>query len=183
MKNILILGPGFTADKRLDIENLQFGRKTVSSEGADEFIDTIDDNPQCNPTFLQDLNETPWMPNKHIHCHKYDEVHAYEVLEHLGRQGNAYEFFATFAQIWWALKKGGLLFASCPSWKSIWAWGDPSHTRIINAGTLTFLMRDEYKKQLGKTAMSDYRNLLVGDWELVRHHDDGESYRFVLRAK
>lgn len=160
-----------------------------------ELVNTIDSNKEAKPTWVHNLDRIPWPCNcmqssqpgeywgNSPDVHKYDEVHAYEILEHLGTQGDASSFFAHFAEIWMALKPGGLLFASVPSWKSQWAWADPSHRRVITAGTLVFLMRAEYDKQLGKTAMSDFRHLLVGDWELVNHHDDGESYRFVLRAK
>jgi hypothetical protein len=172
--------------------------RTFSSDG--DQIDTIDLNLYTKPTWIFDLNASPWPCNveqdfdfrvagwRREPHHDYDEVHAYEILEHLGQQGDYKAFFECFAEIWCALKPGGLLFASVPSYKSIWAWGDPSHTRIINAGSIIFLMREQYAKQIDcepdkRTAMSDFRKYLVGDWSLVAHNDDGESYRFVLRAK
>lgn len=182
MLNVLVLGGGFTASKRLN-DRLHFSAAESMPKYDKQIVTTIDQNKECNPTWVWNLNNSPWPVNKPIHPRTFDEVHAYEVLEHLGTQGDAWSLFQTFANIWWALKPGGLLFASVPSYKSIWAFGDPTHTRIINAGTLTFLRRDEYEKQLGKTSMSDYRHLLVGDWEMVSQYDDGESFRFVMRAK
>lgn len=186
MKKVLILGGGMTPNKRMRQDSLSFYPHQVHNklESAMTEITTIDNNPECFPTYLHDLNWTPWEINIPIPTHEYDEVHAYEVLEHLGHQGNVAEFFDTFREIWYALKLDtGLLFASVPSYKSLWAWGDPSHTRIINAGTLMFLCRNQYDRQLGRTSMSDYRHLLVGDWEIVNAKDDGERFRFVMRAK
>lgn len=180
MKNILVIGGGFTSGKRLDPHTLQFAAP-VELPGRDN-VTTIDSNKECRPSFVWDLNVTPWPINKPIHSHAYDEVHAYEVLEHLGKQGDADSLFAHFGECWLALKPGGLLLASVPSFKSMWAWGDPSHTRVITSGTITFLMRKQYEMQIGRTSMSDFCSKLIGNWELVAHQDDGESYRFVLRA-
>src|SRR5207253_648488 len=87
----------------------------------------------------------------------FDEIHAYEVLEHLGGQGNWRFFFAEFTEYHRILAPHGSLYAAVPAWNSFWAWGDPSHKRIINEGTLSFLSQEEYAKQVGKTAMSDFR--------------------------
>jgi hypothetical protein len=180
MKKILILGGGTTTTKRLDFMSLTFYTEK-NYEPAD--ITTVDVNSACSPTFVHDLNKWPWPVNEPYEKHEFDEVHAYEILEHLGKQGDIASFFETFREIWRALKPDGLLFASCPSFKSLWAWGDPGHTRIINAGSLVFLCKSEYAKQLGKTSMTDYRHLLMGDWKIVNQKDDGESFRFVMKAK
>jgi hypothetical protein len=46
----------------------------------------------------------------------------------------------------------------------MWAWGDPSHRRVINEGSFTFLDQTQYAKQVGKTAMTDFRSLWKGDF-------------------
>lgn len=112
----------------------------------------------------------------------FDEVHAYEVLEHIGRQGDHWKFFAQFEEFHRIMKPDALLFATCPSWSSLWAWGDPSHTRIINSGTLAFLSQAQYREQVGRTAMTDFRYCYKADFEPVFVVDDGETFRFVLRA-
>lgn len=187
MKRILILGGGFTTGKRLNMDSLAFN--TVGGNPDADHIVTIDENEKCAPDFVHDLNVTPWpifgqeyLRDPNGEWRRFDEIHAYEVFEHLGTQGDAESFFSTFNQCWMALKTGGLLFVSVPSYRSIWAFGDPTHRRIINAGSLTFLCKKNYEQQLGKTSMSDYRHLLIGDWMILRQQDDGESFRFVLRA-
>ena len=138
----------------------------------------MDLDPDCGADILHALEDYPWP----FADSSFDEVHAYCVLEHLGRQGDYRSFFAIFAEIYRVLKTGGLLLAICPSWKSMWAWGDPSHTRIINSGTIVFLNQHEYQLQIGKTPMTDFRWLWKGDFEAFHINDDGDRFIFGLRA-
>lgn len=112
----------------------------------------------------------------------FDEIHAYEVLEHIGAQGDYKTFFAQFTELYRVLKPGGLFYATCPSWCSPWAWGDPSHTRVITAGTLAFLSQAEYTRQVGITPMSDFRNVYLADFQTVFVHEDSDTLMFVLKA-
>lgn len=148
--------------------------------GSNEWTDltTIDHDPNCGADVLHDLEDYPWP----FEDNSFDECHAYEVLEHLGRQGDYKAFFATFAEIYRVLKPGGMLFAMVPSWQSQWAWADPSHTRIIAPHSLVFLDQTQYAGQVGKTAMTDFRWLWKGDFEPVHIEDDGEGFTFLLKA-
>lgn len=120
----------------------------------------------------------------------FDEVHAYEVLEHVGAQGDARKFFEQFTEFWRVLRPGGILYGSVPDHRSLWAWSDPSHKRIITQGTLTFLVQPAYTEQVGKTAMSDFRSLYKADFDLVHSQTTGAEsgdvssaqYFFGLRA-
>jgi SAM-dependent methyltransferase len=162
----LLIGCGNSRRKKLGLESL----------GWTELV-TMDQDPDCGADIVHDL-EQPWP----LDADRFGEVHAYCVLEHLGRQGDFRSFFATFGEAWRVLKPGGHLFGICPSWQSRWAWGDPSHTRIISECSLVFLDRTEYAKQVGKTSMTDFRWLWRGDFELVVAEDDGEHFSFCLRA-
>lgn len=113
----------------------------------------------------------------------FDEIHAYEVLEHLGTQGDFKFFFAQFEDLWRVLKPSGVFIGSVPMWSSQWAWGDPSHKRVITPGTLAFLSQDEYRKQCGVTRMTDFRYCYKGDFETLTIQTQGESMMFVLQAK
>ena len=57
---------------------------------------TIDHDPNCGADIIHNLDETPWP----VDDNAFDEVHAYEVLEHLGTQGDYRSFFAHFYEIW-----------------------------------------------------------------------------------
>lgn len=117
----------------------------------------------------------------------FDEVHAYEVLEHLGSQGSALAFFAHFTEIWRILKPGGHLYATVPSRFSGWLWGDPSHRRAILPESLTFLDQTQYTLQLDcapdrRTSISDFRHLYKADFKPVIIQDNRETFAFVLQA-
>ena len=142
---------------------------------------TLDINEACSPDIVCDLNQEQWFDHGGFES-SFEEVHAYEVLEHLGRQGDITSFFSTFYNIWRILVPDGYLFATCPSRHSPWAWGDPGHTRIISPESLIFLDQGQYNFQLGKTAMSDYRAEWKGDFQCVSSTDDRTFHRFVLKA-
>lgn len=137
----------------------------------------IDANTECDVTW--DLENFPYpFPDD-----TFDEIHAYEVLEHLGSQGDYEAFFALFTELWRISKPGGVLHATCPWWESRWAWGDPGHRRIISAESLVFLSQGEYEKQVGVTPMTDYRWIYKADWEIIVSQCDGEdTFLFALKA-
>ncbi len=127
-------------------------------------VTTLDIDPRCNPDVVWDLNDRP-LPFDDA---AFDEIHAYEVLEHIGRQGDWRGFFAEFTEYHRILKPGGMLVMTVPRYDSEWAWGDPGHTRVITAGTLYFLAQDNYT-EVGSSAMTDYRDHWHGNLVLV--HD------------
>lgn len=122
-----------------------------------------------------DLND----PNLPFEANAFDEIHAYDTLEHVGRQGDWRFFFRQFDSFWRVLKPSGRVMAICPRPDSPWAWGDPGHTRVIGRQCLTFLDRTHY----GVPPMTDYRPWFVGDFELEWAEDiNADQHGFVLRA-
>lgn len=154
-------------------------RDKMIGSGEWEKLVTLDLEESHHPDVVHDLNDYPWpFPDD-----EFDEIHAYEVLEHLGRQGDYRSFFATFSEAWRILKDGGLLCATCPAPGSPWVWGDPGHTRQISPHSLVFLDQTEYTKQIGVTPMSDYRSIYSADFERVWTDVRGDTFGFVLRAR
>lgn len=146
-------------------------------------VTTLDHNPDVDPDIQWDMRN-PLLNCTLIEENMFDELHAYEVLEHIGRQGDVRQFFIEFYDYWRALKPGGLFFITCPKWDSIWTWGDPDHSRVLSEATFTFLSQKQYEAQEGKTPMSDYRHLWKGDFELIGMDDFSDASRFyVLEAK
>lgn len=174
--DVILLGAGSRRERRLGI-----GADGTDGWGKKSVL-AIDIDRRCAPDLVFDLNNTPWP----IESDCADEIHAYEVLEHLGRQGDHRTFFAHFYECWRILKPGGHLFATCPSWDSMWAWGDPGHSRVINAGSLVFLDQSEYTAQIGNTPMADYRHEWRGDFQRLVTQTVGktgeETFMFVLQA-
>jgi SAM-dependent methyltransferase len=143
----------------------------------DELV-TIDHDPNCGADIVHDLEQFPWP----VESDSFDAVHAYDVIEHLGRQGDFRSFFDLFAEIYRVLKPGGHFFGIVPSMKSVWVWADPSHTRAIAPETLVFLSREEYHNQIGHTPMTDFRWYWHGDFETRLTHDNGGAFTFALKA-
>lgn len=147
-------------------------------EGPFQGLTTLDINPDHKPDIVHDLSVLPWP----VESDAYDEVHAYEVLEHLGALGDAVSFFAHFSEIWRVLKPGGLLFATVPALTSPWLFGDPSHRRVICSQSLVFLNQPQYDEQVGVTPMSDFRNLYTADFDLMAQQAQGNLFAFILQA-
>ena len=168
MKRELLIGCGSNWDKRLTVD----GTKEWSN------LSTLDNNKDHNPTHLMDLSVLPYRLADNI----FDEIHAYEVLEHTGAQGDYKFFFGQFSEFWRILKPGGHLLATVPSRHSVWAWGDPSHTRIVQPEQLIFLSQEAYRENVGKNAMSDFRYMYKADFEIIYASDNKETVEFIIKA-
>jgi SAM-dependent methyltransferase len=169
MKRELLLGCG--NNKKKQVHFAEIGE-------AWEGLTTLDMDASCGPDVVHDLNVValPFADNE------FDEIHAYEVLEHCGRQGDWRFFFDQFTEFHRILKPGGYLVASCPMWDSPWAWSDPGHTRVISKHSLAFLRQAEYASQVGNTAMTDYRSYYKADFETIAVQETEHNFAFVLRA-
>jgi hypothetical protein len=194
IKKQLLLGCGHA-------RRVQVYRKTEFRETAPEFEDlfTLDINADVQPDLVCNLDtcgdtlwNCKWMNTKGMECtdvmgylreNFFDEIHAYEVLEHLGRQGYHEDFFNTFSNLYRALVPNGLVLATCPSRFGGWLWGDPGHRRAVTPETLTYLDQEQYHIQAGKTAMSDYRYIWKSDFKIIESYDDRKNtHSFVLQA-
>ncbi len=152
--------------------------KKIACDGNPEWdnLITLDHNPLHNPDYLHDLNEP--LP---FDDDLFDELHAYEVLEHLGSIGDYKAFFSQFSDYWRVLRNGGLLCAAVPAIDSVWLFGDPSHTRVITKEQLTFLNQPAYD-QVGTTPMSDFRDIYKADFDTLHAENKCGTFMFILQA-
>ena len=164
----LLLGCGHNTEKR------------ISVEGRERFVNVtkLDNNSDHNPDVIWDLCNHP-LP---FEDNTFDEIHAYEVLEHLAYQGDYKFFFREFSEYWRILKPNGLFCATVPSKNSVWTIGDPSHKRIITKENLIFLNQKSYEDVV-KSKMSDFRYIYKADFGIVYLKDNNETFTFVLRSK
>jgi len=168
----LLLGCGSARDKRIKWNE-------VPQEWQN--LTTHDIDPDSGADVVHDLNVLPypWADNS------FDEIAAYEVLEHCGSQGDAKFFFAQFAEFYRILKPGGHMACTVPAWDSQVAWGMPDHRRVITEGSLAILDH-RYYYDLGKPTglgKADYRKQLgATNFQTVAHKMEGDSFGFVLRA-
>ena len=161
----LLIGCGASREKRIHRGNAEWSALT-----------TLDINSSHKPDVVHNLDELPYP----FADEQFDEIHAYDVLEHTGKQGDWRFFFSQWGEFHRILKPQGLFFGIVPHPKSVWAWGDPSHTRVIPVEQLAFLSQSFYD-QVGNTAASDFRSVWKGNLEL-RHTrvEDGRQV-FVLQ--
>lgn len=147
-------------------------------EGWTDLV-TLDINPDHKPDVVHDLTVLPYP----FADNTFDQVHFYDVLEHLGAQGDYKTFFDQFAEFWRILKPGGKIIGVSPDAASRWAWGDPGHTRIIGPECLVYLDQDQYARQVGVTPMTDYRFVYTADFEIIvsEVREDAKHY-YVLEA-
>jgi predicted SAM-dependent methyltransferase len=194
----LLLGCGFARKKLLGLPG-----RPLEWAG----LVTCDVNAKCSPDILCDLDppdsryaaDFDWEIEKvsesavaltvaedeqiFFRENMFEEVHAYEVLEHLGQQGFTKSFFCTFYNIHRILKPGGHLFATVPSRFSAWLWGDPSHRRVICAESLAFLSQDVIAKNRAMgAAMSDFSTLWDRDFKVLSAQDNHTNFIFCLQA-
>lgn len=164
----LLLGCGSSRIKKLALP----GREEWSG------LVTLDFAALHKPDVVHDIAKLP-LP---FDDDTFEEIHAYEVLEHVGQQGDWRFFFDQWSDFWRILKPGGHFIGTSPHWQSAWAWGDPGHTRIVSAENFVFLSQPSYA-QVGKTPMTDYRFCYQADFDLIHSRlNEAQQFEFVLRA-
>lgn len=163
----LLLGAGSSRVKKLHLGRDQWSR-----------LITLDVNNDHKPDVVHDIASLP-LP---FDDDTFDEIHAYEVMEHVGRQGDWRFFFDQWSDLWRILKPGGLFFGTSPASASRWAWGDPGHTRVLSPECITFLHQPAYDAQVGVSPMTDYRFAYRADFDIIHSQDEGTAFVYILQA-
>lgn len=138
-------------------------------------LTTLDINPDHHPNVIWDLENIP-LP---FEDNSFDEIHAYEVLEHTGNQGDYKFFFNQFSDFWRILRPSGLFIGTCPAWNGHWAWADPGHKRIIQEETLFFLDQNNYTNT---STMTDYRSIYRADFKVWQTFYQDDIFTFILKT-
>ena len=165
----LLLGCGSRRDRKFNVN----GRTEWTN------LTTLDINPDHNPDIVCDLEEIilPFEDDS------FDEIHAYDVLEHTGKQGDWRFFFAQWSEFYRILKPEGVLCATTPDSESRWAWGDPGHTRNISQESLIYLNQPVYTAEVGKTAITDYRFIYKSDFDIIHSViEPDKTFHFAVQA-
>lgn len=154
----LIFGAGLHPLRRLSL-----------SAGVSHFVNpyTVDNSPDTNPHLLHDLNIHP-IP---LPSSTFTEIHAYDVLEHLGTQGDHHFFFSEFREYHRLLVPYGLMYITVPLPHSPWAFGDPSHRRVLPLHAFFFLTEQFYRtNNADQTQASPFESLVAPNWWHIVHH-------------
>jgi len=112
----------------------------------------LDMNPACGADIVWDMAERP-LPFGDA---EFDEIHAYDCLEHWGAQGDWRSWFDEMAEYHRLLKPGGRMIITVPVGADYFA--DPGHTRFFNPNHFWFLNQAWYDECFAKKmAVTDYR--------------------------
>lgn len=139
---------------------------------------TLDHVPGPKIDVVHDLDVHP-LP---FEDEEFQEIHAYEVLEHLGTQGDWRFFFSEWSEYYRIMKPGGFFCGSVPCHGNPWVWGDPSHRRALPVETFWFLDQAGYEREVGNGPMSDFRHVWKGDFELLKSEVKTGRLFFVLQC-
>lgn len=164
----LVLGAGRYKKRRIIIGDENY-KNAVS----------LDINGDLHPDVIWDLNVRPLPFNDN----EFDEIHAYDVLEHIGKQGDWKGFFEEWNEYYRIIKPDGLFFITAPMYNSIWAWSDPGHTRVISKELFIFLDQSNYENE--ESQMTDYRKYYKGNFKFEKNvtpHNEKNIGAYILRA-
>ena len=137
MIDVLLLGGGNSRLRRLHLFD-------DAEDFSTDNLTTLDMNPNCNPDVLMDLEEITTGGRLPFKDESFDQIHAYDVLEHVGKQGDWKGFFAEFEEYHRVLRVGGLMYILVPIGRD--AFADPGHTRFFSRNHFEFLSQS-FNKQ------------------------------------
>jgi len=155
--------------------------KKLRPEGRENWVQplvTMDMNPDCGADYVWDLEKRPLpFPDD-----TFDEMAAYDVLEHIGKQGDWKGFFDEFAEYWRILKPGGMFGIIVPIERDMLA--DPGHTRFFHSNHFGFLRQNFYAENLAEgRAVTDYRWFWKRNFELAHYEQIGDHHMAVMLVK
>lgn len=165
MSRVLLLGSG---GRHEDMER----DLLIRIKGAPKVtkLVTLDRNLDSQADVAWDLNNKPWP----FEDNSFEEVHAYNIIEHIGRQGDAKMFFDEMYEVWRILVPWGHFYGCCPTMNNPWLLAEPSHTRVVLPWTFNFLSacKEEVEKAIETTSTSDFRYLWKGDLRFIERLDN-----------
>jgi hypothetical protein len=138
---VLVLGAGRNGTKGLSVKDRITGTPILGAEWI-----TLD----ALPTVGADLVCTLGRERIPLDDDSIDYAFALQLLEHIGRQGYTDEWFtgeyAFWPELYRVMAPGARLHFESPRWDSVWAWADPTHTRVISQECFTYLNQDGYRQ-------------------------------------
>lgn len=126
-------------------------------------LTTIDMDPNCGADVVMSLDglgsrswRHPFGKRLPFPDETFDEIGCYDVLEHVGRQGDWRGWFDEMGEYHRVLKPGGTFGIIVPVGEN--ALADPGHTRFFQTNYFGFLSQEFYRKNLmDGAAVTDYR--------------------------
>lgn len=160
----LLLGAGNSREKKVGL----------TPNWTGELV-TVDMNPNCGASLVWDLDVHPLpFPDEH-----FDELGAYDVLEHMGKQGDWRGWFDEMAEYHRLLKPGGHFGIIVPIGAD--AFADPGHTRFFGANHFAMLSQKFYQDQIDvNRPVTDYRWYWKKNFNILFLQQVGDHHIAVL---
>lgn len=170
MQKSLLIGCGNSRAKKIH----QAGQPDWTGQ-----LVTIDMNPDCGADRILDMSI--YCTNMPFADAEFDELAAYDTLEHWGRQGDWRGWFQEMAEYHRILKPGGRFGIIVPVGSD--ALADPGHTRFFSKSYFYFLNQKWYEEGLAQgLQITDYRWF----WKLhfeIEHLEESEHHIAALLRK
>lgn len=169
MERSLLIGCGKNYAKQV-----QYGGK---AEWTGE-LTTLDMNPEIGADVVWDMEILP-LP---FEDNTFDEIGAFNTLEHFGRQGDFRRWFSECAEYHRILKPGGTMSILVPIGQD--ALADPGHTRFFQANYFGFLSHAFYDlNEVKQTCFTDYRWFWKLNFDILYMQEHGGSHLAVVLKK
>lgn len=147
MQRSLLIGCGRNLTKQV-----QYGGK---AEWTGE-LTTMDINPNVGADIVFDMERVAQGGQLPFDDDTFDEIGAYNTMEHWGRQGDFRGWFHECGEYWRVLKPGGIMSILVPVGGD--ALADPGHTRFFEQNYFGFLSQEFYtRNEVLKSCFTDYR--------------------------
>lgn len=178
MQRSLLIGCGNSREKKITFE----GRTEWA--GA---LTTLDMDPNCGPDVVMDYDNLgrrswrhPFGKRLPFPADTFDEMGAFDTLEHVGKQGDWKGYFLEFTEYHRILKPGGLFYIIVPVQED--AFADPGHTRFFQTNYFGFLSQIFYERNLGLgTSCTDYRWFYKANFDVLYIDQSSHHIACVLR--
>lgn len=159
--------------------------KQVQYDGKPEWagtLTTMDINPMIGADVVFDMEDVARGGLLPFADAMFDEIGAFNTMEHWGRQGDFRGWFHECGEYWRILKPGGLMFILVPIGQD--ALADPGHTRFFQQNWFGFLSQSFYEgnDQL-KTCFTDYRWLWKLNFNVLYMQEHGGHHLAVVLEK
>lgn len=170
MQRSLLIGCGTNHAKQI-----QYDKK---AEWAGD-LTTLDMNPECGADMVVDMEtQFPGLFNDDT----FDEIGAYNCMEHWGKQGDWRGWFAEMGEYHRILKPGGMMSILVPIGPD--ALADPGHTRFFQQNWFHFLNQAFYEfNEVKQTCFTDYRWAWKLNFEILYLQEVGNHHLAVVLQK
>jgi SAM-dependent methyltransferase len=159
--------------------------KQVQYDGKAEWtgaLTTMDINPNIGADVVFDMDMVANGCRMPFSDDTFDEIGAYNTLEHWGRQGDFRGWFYECGEYWRILKPGGLMSILVPIGED--ALADPGHTRFFQQNWFGFLSQTFYEQNevLG-SCFTDYRWYWKKNFDVLYMQEHGGHHLAVVLRK